>query len=189
MKKHGYIQDVSAEASFHQGELNVNNWLIFIQYACCLGFYLKMNNAASIYFKEKFKKINEFAADIEYIFGWMNLFSRGVEGYFSDKFNGNCRIKGYSLVPHYLLINCGWNGVDIFQNQELRKLHIYPSFMLFLCTSIRSLIVRYIAICGSYSEWVHLWNNWCWGEYWSRVLRVGTQWLGIQEFCFSFFSN
>lgn len=94
LKKHGSMQDVSAAASFRQGALNINTWLLFIQYACCFGVELTMNNAAALYFKEEFKQSTESAAAIASIFGWMNLFARGVGGYISDKSNAKCGMRG-----------------------------------------------------------------------------------------------
>ena len=35
LKKHGAMPEISAAASFRSGSLNVNTWLLFIQYACC----------------------------------------------------------------------------------------------------------------------------------------------------------
>ena len=87
LKEHGIMQEVSAAASFRDGALNFNTWLLFIQYGCCFGVELTMNNAAALYFKEEFKLSTESAAAIASIFGWMNLFARGLGGFTSDKFN------------------------------------------------------------------------------------------------------
>ena len=87
MKKNGTMQEVSAAASFRSGALNVNTWLLFIQYACCFGVELTMNNAAALYFVDRFGQTTEAAAAIASIFGWMNLFARGLGGYASDKAN------------------------------------------------------------------------------------------------------
>lgn len=48
-----------------------------------------MDNAAALYsyFREEFELTTEKAAVIASIFGWMNLFARGLDGYFSDKAN------------------------------------------------------------------------------------------------------
>jgi len=94
MKKNGTMPDVSAAASFRTGFLNINTWLLFIQYACCFGVELTMNNAAALYFKWKFKLSTESAAAIASIFGWMNLFARGLGGYASDKFNAKMGMRG-----------------------------------------------------------------------------------------------
>ena len=94
LKKQGVMQDVSAAASFRQGALNINTWLLFIQYACCFGVELTMNNAAALYFREVFGQTTESAAAIASIFGWMNLFARGVGGFISDKCNSKCGMRG-----------------------------------------------------------------------------------------------
>ena len=52
MKKNGTMAEVSAANSFRSGALNFNTWLLFVQYACCFGVELTMNNAAALYFRE-----------------------------------------------------------------------------------------------------------------------------------------
>ena len=94
MKKNGIMPAVSAAASFRQGALDINTWLLFIQYACCFGVELTMNNAAALYFKGQFKLTTESAAAIASIFGWMNLFARGVGGWLSDKANSKYGMRG-----------------------------------------------------------------------------------------------
>jgi len=87
------MSEVSAGASFRQGAININTWLLFIQYACCFGVELTMNNAAALYFKEVFELETEEAAAIASIFGFMNLFARGLGGFISDmgnKYIGMC---------------------------------------------------------------------------------------------------
>jgi NNP family nitrate/nitrite transporter-like MFS transporter len=88
MKMWGTMAEVSAQASFGSGATNINSWLLFIQYACCFGIELAMNNAATSYFKATFELSTESAAAIaSLLFGWMNLFARGLCGFFSDKAN------------------------------------------------------------------------------------------------------
>jgi NNP family nitrate/nitrite transporter-like MFS transporter len=88
MKMWGTMAEVSAQASFRSGATNINSWLLFIQYACCFGIELAMNNAATSYFKATFELSTESAAAIaSLLFGWMNLFARGLCGFFSDKAN------------------------------------------------------------------------------------------------------
>merc|ERR1719326_69245 len=74
--------------------MDVNTWIFFIQYACCFGVELTMNNAAALYFKKEFKLTTESAAAIASIFGWMNLFARGVGGWLSDKGNSLYGMRG-----------------------------------------------------------------------------------------------
>ena len=94
LKKHGQMAEVSAGASFRQGAFNINTWFLFIQYACCFGVELTMNNAAALYFKDKFELTTESAAAIASIFGFMNLFARGLGGYLSDKGNAYMGMRG-----------------------------------------------------------------------------------------------
>jgi NNP family nitrate/nitrite transporter-like MFS transporter len=94
LKKNGTMAEVSAAASFRAGAMNFNTWLLFIQYACCFGVELTMNNAAAMYFKTTFDLTTEKAAAIASIFGWMNLFARGLGGFFSDKANAKMGMRG-----------------------------------------------------------------------------------------------
>jgi len=94
LKQHGVMAEVSAAASFRSGACNLNTWFMFIQYACCFGVELTMNNAAALYFKDEFDQTTESAAAIASIFGWMNLFARGLGGYLSDKGNSFAGMRG-----------------------------------------------------------------------------------------------
>lgn len=94
MKEKGIMEEVSASASFRAGAMNLNTWLLFIQYGCCFGVELTMNNAAATYFKEEFALSTESASAIASIFGWMNLFARGLGGFTSDKFNSKMGMRG-----------------------------------------------------------------------------------------------
>ena len=62
LKKNGAMPEVSAINSFKIGSLNLNTWLLFIQYACCFGVELTMNNAAAMYFKDVFGLSTETGA-------------------------------------------------------------------------------------------------------------------------------
>lgn len=117
MKKNGTMPEVSAAASFRSGAMNVNTWILFIQYACCFGVELTMNNAAASYFKNKFDLNTESAAAIASIFGWMNLFARGIGGFTSDKLNSKMGMRGRLAWQGALLILEGCM-VFIFSNSE-----------------------------------------------------------------------
>jgi NNP family nitrate/nitrite transporter-like MFS transporter len=103
LKKCGAMPEISAAASFRSGAININTWLLFIQYACCFGVELTMNNAAALYFKDEFGQSTESAAAIASIFGWMNLFARGIGGYSSDKANIRMGMRGRIMVQTVLL--------------------------------------------------------------------------------------
>ena len=94
MQANGTMPEVSATSSFRDGALNFNTWLLFIQYGCSFGVELTMNNASATYFKETFGLTTESAAAIASIFGWMNLFARGLGGFTSDLFNAKMGMRG-----------------------------------------------------------------------------------------------
>ena len=107
LKKHGSMLEVSAAASFRDGAVNLNTWILFIQYACCFGVELTMNNAAALYFKDEFGQSTESAAAIASIFGWMNLFARGLGGMLSDQANARMGMRGRIIVQTVLLLGEG----------------------------------------------------------------------------------
>lgn len=117
LKKHGNMPEISAAASFRTGAVNFNTWILFIQYACCFGVELTMNNAAALYFKDEFGQSTESAAAIASIFGWMNLFARGLGGYFSDIANTKMGMRG-RLWTQTILLACEGALVLIFANSN-----------------------------------------------------------------------
>jgi NNP family nitrate/nitrite transporter-like MFS transporter len=66
MKKLGTMPEISAAASFRDGALNLNTWILFFQYACCFGVELTMNNAAALYFREVFDQSTESAGTFHF---------------------------------------------------------------------------------------------------------------------------
>lgn len=98
LKKKGLMPEVSATSSFRQGALNFNTWILFIMYGCSFGVELTMNNASSLYFQEEFGLKTETASAIASIFGWMNLFARGLGGFSSDKMNARMGMRGRLIV-------------------------------------------------------------------------------------------
>jgi MFS transporter, NNP family, nitrate/nitrite transporter len=117
LKKNGVMAEVSAAASFRSGAFNFNTWLLFLQYACCFGVELTMNNAAALYFREQFGQSTESAAAIASIFGWMNLFARGLGGYLSDKMSAKMGMRGRILAQTVLLV-CEGALVLVFANSN-----------------------------------------------------------------------
>lgn len=104
MKRNGTMPEISAAASFRSGAMNINTWLLFIQYGCCFGVELTMNNAAATYFVEQFDQSIASAAAIASIFGWMNLFARGLGGFVSDQVNTKMGMRGRLAWQVVLLI-------------------------------------------------------------------------------------
>ena len=115
MEQNSTTPEISAAASFCDGAFNINTWLLFIQYACCFGVELTMNNAAALYFREEFDQSTESAAAIASIFGWMNLFARGLGGFLSDTCNAKCGMRG-RLAIHTLCLAVEGGLVLVFAN-------------------------------------------------------------------------
>ena len=93
LKKNGSMGEPSAIQSFRKGFYNVNTWLLFIQYGCCFGVELTMNSAAAAYFHDKYRLTADESTAIASIFGWMNLFARGLGGWLSDIMNMKCKLQ------------------------------------------------------------------------------------------------
>jgi NNP family nitrate/nitrite transporter-like MFS transporter len=117
MKRHGTMAEVSAVGSFFSAASNFNTWLLFIQYGCCFGVELTMNNAAALYFHNKFPLTTEEAAAIASVFGWMNLFARGLGGWYSDAMNKKIGMRGRLYVQLAFLL-CEGALVLIFANTD-----------------------------------------------------------------------
>mmetsp|Transcript_18675 Transcript_18675/g.46354 ORF Transcript_18675/g.46354 Transcript_18675/m.46354 type:complete len:480 (+) Transcript_18675:70-1509(+) len=135
LKKHGQMADVSAAASFRQGALNLNTWFMFIQYACCFGVELTMNNAAALYFKEVFELSTESAAAIASIFGFMNLFARGLGGFFSDAGNKYMGMRG-RIVAHTLCLVA--EGVLVLVFAQTKSLGAAIAVMVFFSLFVQA---------------------------------------------------
>lgn len=86
LKRTGRMPEISAAKSFRRGAIDFNTWILWFQYACCFGVELTMNNFSVTYFVDKFELSLESASAIASIFGFMNIFARGLGGYTSDKF-------------------------------------------------------------------------------------------------------
>lgn len=119
LKKSGEMPEISAAASFRGGAVDINTWLLFIQYACCFGVELTVNNAAVSYFVARFELSIESASAIASIFGFMNLFARGLGGFASDKASAKLKMRGRILVQMGLLI---LEGICIFIFAEMGNL-------------------------------------------------------------------
>jgi len=102
--KEGKMMPVSASASLRQGAININTWLLYIQYGCCFGVELTMNNAAASYFVDKFDLNIASASAIASIFGFMNIFARGLGGWSSDKMNDRMGMRGRIWTQLILLL-------------------------------------------------------------------------------------
>lgn len=135
MKKNGTMQEISAAASFRGGVTNLNTWILFIQYGCSFGVELTMNNAAALYFRERFLMSTEGAAAIASIFGWMNLFARGLGGFMSDKLNTQMGLRGRILA---LSITLAVEGILVFVFANTGSLAVAIVIMVFFSIFVQA---------------------------------------------------
>mmetsp|Transcript_28774 Transcript_28774/g.46727 ORF Transcript_28774/g.46727 Transcript_28774/m.46727 type:complete len:211 (+) Transcript_28774:2-634(+) len=94
-----------------------------------------MNNAAASYFKSKFELTTESAAAIASIFGWMNLFARGVGGYVSDNLNSRMGMRGRLIWQGALLVV---EGALVFVFSNSNSLAVAIVIMVFFSSVVQS---------------------------------------------------
>ena len=104
LKKEGRMVEVSAAASFRGGATDFNTWLLYFHYACCFGVELTMNNFSATYFVDKFKLKTASASAVASIFGFMNIFARGLGGFMSDKLMLKMGMRGRIIWQAITLI-------------------------------------------------------------------------------------
>jgi NNP family nitrate/nitrite transporter-like MFS transporter len=144
LKKNSSMPEISASESFYSASMDFNTWVLFIQYACCFGVELTMNNAAALYFKVRstsctsgivagrtfvvptcdvssnqdvFGQSTDSAGAIASIFGWMNLFARGLGGVLSDTMNESMGMRG-RLIAQSVLLLCEGVAVIVFAHTD-----------------------------------------------------------------------
>jgi len=107
LKKTGRMVEISAGASFRGGATDLNTWLLYFHYACCFGVELTMNNYSVTYFVDEFGQTVSTASIIASIFGFMNIFARGLGGFMSDKMMSKFGMRGRIIWQAVTLITEG----------------------------------------------------------------------------------
>ena len=103
LKKHGVKKVESYSTLLSAASIDWNTWILFVQYATCFGVEIALNNVISLYFTEQFGQSTESAAALAGIFGWLNLFARGLGGILSDMANTRMGMRGRIIVNTALL--------------------------------------------------------------------------------------
>jgi NNP family nitrate/nitrite transporter-like MFS transporter len=104
--KEGVLQRKTAAGSARAGMLNLNSWILGIQYACCFGVELHMNATAALYFatRDSFGVGVIDAGLVASLFGWMNLFARSSGGILSDALNKTMGLRGRLVAQSICLV-------------------------------------------------------------------------------------
>jgi NNP family nitrate/nitrite transporter-like MFS transporter len=106
LRRHGRFPNpgVTVWSSWRRGSLNANSWIMFAQYAGCFGVEIAMNQAIALYFKAEFGQSTEACQAIASIFGWLNLFARGLGGFASDWSNAKWGMRGRLWAQTLMLL-------------------------------------------------------------------------------------
>ena len=97
LKSLGLMPRVEARKALKAAASNYNTWLLAFHYGCCFGVEVTFTAGAALYFSEEFFQKTESAAALASIFGWMNLFARGLGGFISDIMNVKFGMRGRLL--------------------------------------------------------------------------------------------
>ena len=118
----GVVERKTAKNSAKIGFSNINSWIMGVQYACCFGVELHINNTAALYFAS----VDSFgvgvidAGVIASIFGWMNLFARSIGGIMSDTGMKHMGMRGRILAQSTALAIEGALLVAFSQQSEIK---------------------------------------------------------------------
>lgn len=104
MRRLGQRPSVQVVQVAKEAALNRNTWLLAIHYGCSFGVEVTMTAGAALFFSETFDLSTESAAAIASIFGWLNLFARGLGGFISDILNVKLGMRGRLLFQTGTLI-------------------------------------------------------------------------------------
>ena len=127
----GKREKVTVKESTRGGFTNLNSWILFVQYATCFGIELHINNGMAMYFKDTYPVSLATAGLIASLFGWMNLFARGLGGYFSDLANAKLGMQG-RIIVHTLYLLAEGAILVIFSRVDSIA-HAIITLVLFSC--------------------------------------------------------
>ena len=72
------------DEAFKSAAAQPASWILLCHYMFSFGIELTMLGSIDAYFREHFGLSNEEASAVASIFGWMNVFARGMGGWGSD---------------------------------------------------------------------------------------------------------
>ncbi|CAM9994075.1 unnamed protein product, partial [Scytosiphon promiscuus] len=113
LEANGAMVRKSSAISMKKGYMNVNSWLLFLQYAACFGVELTVNNTAANYFSDEFGLSTSKAGLVASLFGLMNLFARSLGGIYSGEMidDGVTGMRGRLYAQWSALV---WEGCFLF---------------------------------------------------------------------------
>ncbi|KAJ1457257.1 major facilitator superfamily domain-containing protein [Pelagophyceae sp. CCMP2097] len=105
----GKMEKKLAASSMRKGFTNINSWILGVQYGCCFGVELHVNNIGGVYFanRESFGLGPIDGGMVASLFGYMNLFARSVGGGTSDFLAKSMGMRGRLLAQWLMLMMVG----------------------------------------------------------------------------------
>ena len=162
----GVLERKSAKDSARIGFANINSWILGMQYACCFGIELHVNNNLAFYLANtpSFACGVLDAAAVASLFGLMNLFARSGGGAISDILANSLGMRGRLLAQ---MVCLGGEGVClvIFSYQTTLRTLIPALIAFSWCTQAAEgstfAIVPYVepAAIGGVCAVVGAWGN------------------------------
>jgi NNP family nitrate/nitrite transporter-like MFS transporter len=88
-------------------------WLLALAYGACFGIEITIDNVAAVYFVDRFGATLVAAGVLAGVFGFMNIFARGLGGIVADRAGRAYGVKGKWLLLSALLVAEGI-GITFF---------------------------------------------------------------------------
>ena len=97
-------EKAKAKGTFLLALRDYRTWLLALAYGACFGIEITIDNVAAVYFVDHFAASLVMAGFLAGIFGFMNIFARGLGGIVSDRAGRAYGIKGKWLLLSGLLL-------------------------------------------------------------------------------------
>jgi NNP family nitrate/nitrite transporter-like MFS transporter len=107
VKKAGLMMERSAVDSFRSGAINLNSWLLFVQYAFSSGVDTTLCNGVALYYHVVYSQKISVIGAIAFLYGFSALFARGLGGYISDKVGDRFSLRGRLWIHFACMIAQG----------------------------------------------------------------------------------
>ncbi|KAG7358794.1 high affinity nitrate/nitrite transporter transmembrane protein [Nitzschia inconspicua] len=119
VKRAGLMLERSAVDSFRSGVVNLNSWLLCVQYAFSSGVDTTLCNGIAMYYHVTYhQKISRIGA-IAALYGCSALWARGLGGYISDKIGNRFSLAGRLWVHFFFMITQGGANIWFARSEEL----------------------------------------------------------------------
>jgi NNP family nitrate/nitrite transporter-like MFS transporter len=119
VKKAGLMMERSAVDSFRSGAINLNSWLLFVQYAFSSGVDTTLCNGVALYYHEVYDQKISVIGAIAFLYGFSALYARGFGGYISDKIGDRFSLRGRLCIHFLCMIAQGGMNICFAKAQSL----------------------------------------------------------------------